>query len=368
MTDFQDEYSDDDDAESASSYVHDPKARDRGTRVRAWIAGLLAILAVLIFVGDRFFVLVKPNLDRIKRSRQAATMGEFEQSLRRVLGDYGIPESWVKTHAVRMADSALERNEWMISIPRDVAIASINHDIKETLEPYGALTFAVENAKTRQVTIHIRVAAFVRYSLIFTPSETARRQAGRLVFMVDKIADAPTSEFEALLACKDPVIGIVTPSRDVLQRYDQLRLARKDVILHVHVSARKTDASQYALSDDLGEADVRKKLRVIVKTFRGASAFFLTSDKTPSASGVIVQEELQSNGLRRIDPTLLSYLDRTLEDGNMSSRVNDVSSAAVKSGTSIGVAELKDGIIAFLISEMNRLRKRGFKFIRPTEL
>jgi polysaccharide deacetylase 2 family uncharacterized protein YibQ len=369
MKDEQEEYSDFvDDEDDSAPFTDASVPAPRGIRVRAWIAGILAIVATFIFVADRFFVLVKPNIDRARSRRQTAALGEFERELHRVLGDYGILDAWIKTHQLTVADGALLRDEWLIAIPRDIAVASINFDIKTALEPYDALTFAVENAKTRQVTIHIRIGAQVRYSLLFTPSDNLKRMAGRLMFMVDRLGNAPSSELEALIGNRDPIICCITPSRDIMPVFDKVRLAQKEVVLHLHIAAKKGDPAQFALSEGHSEAEVRRKIRLAAKTFQGAKAFFITTDVTPSVAAGIAESELVLAGLRKIDPATLSYLDRIQESGGMASRVNDVSNEAIKHGIGIGVVELEDGVVAFLASEMSRLRKRGFIFIKPSHM
>jgi hypothetical protein len=82
----------------------------------------------------------------------------------------------------------------------------------------------------------------------------------------------------------------------------------------------------------------------------------------------LIGVELAKQKLPCVEAASLTYIDRTSGDAASASRMNDLAAISTTAGKSIGVTELKDGITSFLAGEMTRLRKRGYRFVRVSQL
>ena len=317
---------------------------------------------MLAYFGERYAVLVVPSLSRFQLSKDMRSVRTLEDDVRKTLDGYGVPESWIKARVISLPDADSIRDEWSIMIPADIPVASITNDLNRLAETYEGKAFAVANAKTSQVSVHIRFRGVVRYSLLFNPTAGIKRREGRIVLLVDGLDDAPDAEIEAFLDSKDPVGCILIPSRDAVPLYERIRVKKKEIVLHLHLFADKQD-NQLALAETMKDAEIQKKLRNICKGFQSSGFYFITSEHTPGASMRAADAECARQEFVKIDAATLSYVDRTSEPSSMSSRMNDLAGSAMRYGTAVGVLKLEKGMMSFLHDETVRLRKKGLDFI-----
>lgn len=336
---------------------------DRGIRIRLWIAGVLAALIVLLFVAERFVTLVQPNLDRMQARRDLASVDRLEEDVERVLDSYGILPDWIRRREVHLDDAGHVRDVWIVSVPRDVPMASLNLDLKTLVEEYSGRSFAIENAKEAQIAVHIKFRGSIRYSLVFTPTSEISRQGGSIALLVDGLTDASQSDIDAFIQTQEPIACIIEPHKDNVSLHTQLRAAGKAVVLHLHFKPLADEESRYELAESMTEADILKHVRSIARNFPGSSAYYLTSERAPGMAMRLVDKELASKGLRKLESAMITYIDRGSGESVMSTRMNDLAALSAREGVSVGVVELRENVVGFLQTEISRLRKKGFNFI-----
>ena len=337
---------------------------DHGVRRRLWVAGFLVVLIIVLFVGDRYVTLVQPNLERMQTRRDLQSVESLEEDVRKVLDDYGVKSEWVRERSIDFESLGHIRDLWLVQVPHDLPLASVNLDLKAVVEEYGGKAFAVENAREARIALHITFRNKVRYSLLFMPTSEVRREAGDIVLLVDGITDAPGSEIDQYLESREAVACIIEPDKDNIPLHTRLRKNDKEVVLHLHFKPVSERESRFELAEDLNEADLTSHLRYIVKSYPGCRYYYVTSERALGMYTRMVDEIMRAQGYRRLESATLSYIDRGSQESVMSARMNDIASLSVRESVSVGVVELRDGIMSFLVAEMQRLRKKGFDFVR----
>ena len=346
------------------SYASDAdRDAERGVRRRLWFAGVLLVLIIVLFVADRYVTLVQPNLERMATQRDLQSVESLEDDVRKVLDDYGLQPEWVRERSVDLERYGHVRDLWLVQVPHDLPLASVNYDLKAVVGEYGGRAFAVENARVGMIALHITFRGKVRYSLMFMPTSEVRREAGRIVLLVDGIADAPDSEIEQYLESNEPVACIIEPDKDNVPLHTRLRKAEKEVVLHLHFKPSSENESRFELAEDLNEDDLGVHLRYIVKNFPGSSYYYVTSERALGMYTRMVDQQMHTLGYRKLESATLSYIDRSSQERVMSARMNDIAALSIRETASVGVVELRDDIIRFLTAEMKRLRKKGYDFV-----
>ncbi|MDT8323816.1 MAG: hypothetical protein RRA94_06895 [Bacteroidota bacterium] len=337
--------------------------QDSGVRRRLWIAGSLVVLIIVLFVADRYVTLVQPNIERMQTRRDLQSVESLEEDVRKVLDDYGVQPEWVRERSIDFDHLGHVRDHWLVQVPHDLPLASVNLDLKEAIEQYGGKAFAVENARKAYIALHITFRGMVRYSLLFMPTTDVHREAGRVVLLVDGISDAPGSEIDRYMESREPIACILEPDKDNIPLHTRLRKMEKEVVLHLHFKPVSESESRFELAEDLSENDLASHLRYIVKNYPGCRAYYLTSERALGMYSRMVDDIMRSLGYRKLDSSTLSYIDRGSREGVMSARMNDIAALSVRENVSVGVVELRDDIMHFLTAEMKRLRKKGFDFV-----
>lgn len=361
MTQY-DEFDDDVPAPSFAEAPEDARAT-RGVRIRYWIITLLVAMAVGLFAVDRFIVLVQPNLESLDVQRDSASVRSLEQAVVEVLDGYGITDTWIKRKTVSLPAAEHVRSLWLISVPSDVPLASINHDLTRLASGMEGRAFAVEDAKTRQVFVHVRFRNMILYSLVFTPDRSMRRGSGGIAMLIDGIERASSRDIEQYLASREPVACILIPERKSQDLYEQLVLAGKEIVLHIHVFPGDVEKSRFVVTEAMNREEAAARARSIMRSFARASSYYVTSDRASSVQATAIDAVLSGAGMQRIETAGLIYIDRTSQFSTMSSRMNDLSVLAARQGRAAGVVELRDDIMTFLTDDMMRLRKKGLEFI-----
>lgn len=336
---------------------------DRGVRRRLWIAGILATLIVTLFVADRYVTLVQPNIERMQVRRDLQSVKTLEADVREVLESYGIIPEWVREKAVEFGAVGHVRDLWLVQLPKDLPVASVNADLKAIVAEYGGKAFAVENARLGEVALHITFRGKIRYSLLFTLSGDVRRASGRIVLLVDGLDEAPEDEIQTYLSSSEPVACVLEPTKDNVALHTRLREAGKEVVLHLHFQPTAVNDSRFSLSEDLDTETLASHLRYIIRNYPGTRHYYVTSER---AMGMYLREVdalMNSQGYIPLESSVLSYLDRSAQEHVIIARMNDLAAIAMREGTAIGLVELRDGVMSFLDREISRLRKRGHDFV-----
>ena len=357
--DFDEQYE-----EQYFSYSGESRTKDPGLRRRMWIAGLLVVSIVVLFVADRYVTLVQPNIERIQTQRDFQSVKSLEGDVRKVLDDFGIQQEWVRERSIDIEEIGHVRDLWLIHVPHDLPLASVNLDLKAIIEQYGGKAFAVENTRKARIALHITFRGKVRYSLLFMPTPEVSREAGSIALLVDGIGNAPDGEIERYLASREPIACIIEPHKDHIPLHTQLQKHQKDVVLHLHFRPVTEQESRFELAEDLGKEELASHLHYIVRNFPGSKYYYVTSERALGLHSRMVDDIMRSLGLRKLESATLAYIDRGSRESVMSARMNDIASLSVREGASIGVVELRDDIMRFLEEEMARLRKKGFDFVR----
>ncbi len=354
---------DDQDRERLFALLAEDEQQGRGVRRRIWLAGFLVALIVILFVADRYITLVQPNIDRMQDKRDLRSVESLEGDVRNALDSYGIELEWIRERSIDFEGAGHLRDLWLVKVPHDLPIASVNLDLKAVVSEYGGRAFAVENARLGQVALHITFRGRIRYSLLFIPTNEVHRATGNIVLLVDGLDEASDSEIDQYVDSREPIACILEPNRDNIPLHTRMRKANKEVVLHLHFRPVSEQDSRFALAEDLSAEELSSHLRYIVKNFSGSRYYYITSERALGTYMRSVDEIMRMLGYRALESSTLSYLDRSAQENVMTARMNDLAASAIRELVAIGVVELREGVIDFLVTEMSRLRKKGQDFV-----
>jgi|GEM_PF-1223326 len=352
----------DDSSDDVLQSIDEHQDSGRGVRVRLWIAGILAVLIVGIFVAERYVILVQPNITRMQERRDLQSAESLEEDALRVLDGFGILPEWIRKRSIEFEHTGHVRWLWLIKTPHDVSIASVNLELKNLVEGLNGRVFAIENARDSHTTIHLSFRGTIRYSLLFMPTREVRRQAGRIVLLVDGIESAPESEIKRYIQSREQIACIIEPRKESIPIHARLRQAGRQSVLHIHLRPARVLDSRFELAEDMRDEELTIHVRYIVRNFPDCNYYYVTSERAPGVFARMVDERMRAQGLNKIESSLLNYIDRGTQRNVMSARMNDIAMLSVREGTAVGVIELRDGVMSFLDEEIARLRKKGFSF------
>jgi hypothetical protein len=359
---------DENERERLHAMLAEDEQQDRGLRRRTWVAGFLVALIVILFVADRYVTLVQPNIARMQDKRDLQSVLSLEEDVRNVLDGFGIQPEWIRERSIDFEGAGHLRDLWLVQVPHDLPVASVNLDLKAVVSEYGGRAFAVENARLGQIAVHITFRGRIRYSLLFMPTSDVRRASGNIVLLVDGLDEAPDSEIDQYLNSREPIACILEPNKDNIPLHTRVRKVDKEVVLHLHFRPVSEIDSRFALAEDLTPEDLSSHLRYIVRNFPGSRFYYITSERALGTYLRHVDEIMRSLGYRALESSTLSYLDRSAQENVMTARMNDLAASALREDVAIGVVELREGVVQFLFGEMGRLRKKGQGFVPLTTL
>jgi polysaccharide deacetylase 2 family uncharacterized protein YibQ len=333
---------------------------ERGVRVRFWIAIILAVLAVAIFSIMKYQDVVRPNLMEIAEKRERSALGNMEQHVQESLKGFGIKKDWIKKKDIRLPDHPKFRTEWEVYAPRDVPLASLNQELSLIAEEYDAKTLATEDLKSGLVLLHIIQNELLVFTIELIPDKSKTRSGGVIAILCDGLETAPEGEVDKLAASNEPIACVFEPTLDVYERYNTMKTEEKELIFHFHVNPEQRTERRFEFHEDMNSGSIRRRLRFLIQNYPDVGAYFITTELVPGSAAEIMEDELSSHGLHKVEIDEMVYLDRSLSEEQLSARINDLAAISAKRGFVIGVIKLKSGVIEFLTSEMIRLRKKGF--------
>lgn len=351
-----------DDRVGTQGQSKDETARSRWPRG----TGVLIILCVIagsLFLAGRLVVLVRPNIEKYRIAQEKTDVAVLQGEIVRILESYGLKESWIVKKTIRFSESEFVRQEWVVPVPPDLPLATVQLDLDDLVSRHEGHVYAVENAKTQQLFMHVKFGPRVNQTIILTPKSTLSRSGGDIALLVDDLDETSDGDLASFLSYRDPVACVLVPSRDVQQPYEQLKLAGKEILLHIHFYQSRVAENRFAVSEDMSTEQIKAKLRLIVKSFPAARFAMVTTEDAVGTNEALARAELTRNGFRVIQPASLTYLDRSTTESNLVTRMNDIAAVADQGGVAIGVLRLTDANLRFYSEQMQRLRKRGYRFI-----
>ena len=361
---MNEDYHDEENIDRTKPFAFEEEGDLRGKKIRFWIITIEVVLALGFFVGDKYVTVVKPNIDILTNRQGESAAKELHEVFQMKFDEYGIHHAWMKKKIIPLPSVGQGRQEWFIKLPRDIPIVTLTYDLNQVSAQFGCSAHAIEDTKSGETTVHVALQRRVLYSFIFHRTSEVKRIAAPLSVFIDGIGDAPSDEVEKYLSLHEPIACVMEAKRESRSLYSKLVAANKEIILHIHFLPREESESKFEFSEDLSPQAIVQRVGSIVKEFPRARAFYITSERSIGNAVTQAEQEFVSNNLRPIPTADIQYLDRGESFSQISSRMNDLASLAVKEGYAIGVLELRENTCAFLATELSRLRKRGFEFIR----
>lgn len=349
------------DPEEANPYIEErePSRWPKGVGILL----LLLALIVTLFTAGKVINLLRPNLEGYRIAQEKKDVASLQGEILHVLESYGLREQWIvkKTHVFQ--GSEFIRQEWLVPVPPDLPLATLQLDLDDLVSRNDGRVYAVENAKTQQLFMHVKFGPRINQTIVLTPRGNLSRSGGVIALIVDDISEASEGDLTAYRDLRDPIACIIEPSRNILQTYEQIKLSGKEILLHIHFHAQRVVENRFAVSEDMTSEQVKGKLRLIVKTFPSARFAMVTTEDAVGTNEALARSELSRNGLTMIQPASLTYLDRSTAENNLVTRMNDIAALADQEAFSIGVVRCTESNIRFYVEQMQRLRKRGYQFI-----
>ncbi len=151
---------------------------DKGTLGRLVIAGLLALVALVLFLLPREHGPAPPTAEEPAiDSELLQRAAQLDRDIDTVLARFGIEPEWVRKREIPLPGKELVRWERRVAIPPDMLPIQLNLAFNAVAKRYNGRAIASENSKDNSVTIHVELDGLILQSIILKPSSQLQRPA-----------------------------------------------------------------------------------------------------------------------------------------------------------------------------------------------
>ncbi|NOY06440.1 MAG: hypothetical protein GXO82_07395 [Chlorobi bacterium] len=332
-----------------------------GARRRVIIIVIEIVLIAVAVYFRGYLEIVRPAVEVSDLRTEVNIKAGLRRNLSLVLQEYGFDPAWISLGCVYGPEGDTVRVLWSIRTPPGVALFSLAHDVDEAVQEFGAFATGVENPRTHEMTIHIRRGIRLVHSMHFTYDQGIRRRAGVVSVLLDGLADASRSDIERYMEDLEDIACLIKPAPDQADLARELSVGGKEIILHFHFAERRKGGTS-VFAEDMSPGVLRNRTERILNDFRGAVGFYITTESSIPRASKNLRAMLRARGLRPLPTEILMYVDRSDDPDIMTARMNEIAEAAVQNGSAIAVVELHDDALDFIDANIERLRKRGFRF------
>ncbi len=337
---------------------------ERGFRIRLWIAGILAVIALLLYAANQFYAVVMPDLSALSEREDQTALQRIETEVVEAFRGFGIKSTWIERKDFSLPAYGKIRTVWKVYAPLDVPLASLNQELTTIAAKYNSVAGASENLKTGEVTVHIKHGNMVVFSVDLIPDPSKRRNGGKIAILFDGLEGASESEIDRLALSTEPIACVFEPTLDVYALYNKLKSEKKEMVFHFHINPEKKTEGRFEFHEDMPPGAIKRRIRFLLQNYPDVGAYYITTELVPGSAAESMEEELRAHGLSRVEIDDMVYLDRSLSEDQLSARMNDLAAISARRGMVIGVVRLDDGMVDFISDEMIRLRKKGFDCYR----
>lgn len=363
-------------------------------RVLRWIRGpwaplVIGVILISAMITFRIYLNVRSaKIDEARRSEWTPPFQELAAHLEEVIRSYNISLNVV-------GSEDWTGGIWQVHVPADLPIPSLHLAFQQEVRPFGAdILQAKSDPSSGRVSLQVgwRDSAFFLIQLL--PMMDKQWGGGKIALVIDDFGLKWSSLVESYIALGNEITLSVIPGERM-----STRVAREairggcEVILHLPMeplSAPFTD-NGYIILSKMPLYKIREVLRRSFESVPTASGVNnhmgsrVTSDRQTITQ---VLQELHKFGIYFLDSRTTStsvaydvavelgmkcakrdvFFDVDIDREEIRSRLNELSEKAKEQGYAIGIGHCHQATFSVLQEEMPKLRKKGFQFVRLSEV
>jgi hypothetical protein len=334
---------------------------DRGLRRRIAICIVLAVIAFLLFIANKYVSVIEPHVKEYQSAATNEKRSSIDAEVETILLDFGLKKHWLSKREVTLGKGQFTRIERRVSITHDTSPADIIRDVTEMVQKHGGTTAATEDIRSGITTIHIAVESDVIETIVLKSDPTLRRDAGSLALIADGLPLLSETEQNRLLHAKDPIAFTIKPHRAFIDLVPKIIEAGRECFLIIPVVS-EDDGERFCIAEDLKEKPLKSRLKDLFRTFAKVSGFIVVAENPKSSVAAFVREEISNRKLPLLETTWFNYLKGENPE-QVATALHDLAMKSVNRLPVIGYLELRDAVLPYIERQMAQLRKRGFDFI-----
>lgn len=217
------------------------------------LALLLINIAVDLFTPKA----AKPVAKELSRA-------EIENTFWKVLDDYGINATWVKTKKFREEHEDSINTQFFVTLPAEVPIPLIIKDINNVIEKdiTGFVSKEIQIFGTTEIRIYTNEMLKLKATL--TPDSKLVRNRNEFSFIISDAFTVGDKRFNDFLNLTFPVAGAVVPDPDEILKVDSLQRFSKEYVLLINDDI---DDSKMKLVQEYQKELLRSSIRNILSAF-----------------------------------------------------------------------------------------------------
>ena len=289
--------------------------------------------------------------------------GEINQKVISVIKEFGIKDEWIDQRIPPKAENDSLRSYLKIMVPKDLPIALIITDIKNSF-PKSDVSYSSKETKqsgTTQLVLNSGGFDKLKADFIYYPG--IQRIACSVGFLIYGFHSLDTASQDVLIKTPESFMAVLIPSADALERVKKLKANNKDYAVLLTTDNNDLD---YKLKPGYSNDRLKISIRSILGDFSNSAAWFYNSnsDFTTSPKFTFIRKEFLKRKVRFSDINRFNLID---EKGTPL----DISFELIVNGASENKTEL-----IFISAEnyiklkplISKYRKIGYKFINPVPL
>lgn len=323
-----------------------------------YLFGLAFVLLIASIVVSK---LVKKHYTPVEKAISAY---QIKLKFRQAVLNYGIKDLWIKDDKKYKKDDDSLFFKYKVEVPKDLPIALLVNEITDSLINSDVKINSLETKIGGETLIKIYSGDNLKLQALFNYNEKIERNSGEIGIIINLVNGVDKEEFQELLKSPERFCFLLTASKSTAALPKEILQDQKEYA--VLISDKNTDLD-YKISKNYSTGRISNSIKAIVSDF-SSSAFIVLDDesaffKTSNMSYVIKE-------LRKRKITLFKLSDfYYLQDANDKEAKENFRNLVIKNtGGSKKILLLSPEQYSTVKDQLVALRKKGYKFIRPSAL
>jgi len=313
--------------------------------------------AALILLIPNLVLTVINNEDNLISKKTKLSSGEIDSLFRLSLRSFGLLDDWIKESKSSNVDYS-----YKVKIPKDLSIPVILAEINSNFWKSGVTINSVEKIFSGRTITEIKLEDEIKLSADFDYDKNLFRSAGTAAFILENF-ELSSFEDSLLLEIPEPFSSLLIPSMEnlILSKFIIDKQKTYSVLLNDDIPELK-----YKLKDSYSQNRLKGSLLSIINDFSSATYFFIDDHSDLFNSSVLsyLKDELVK---RKIKIVKLSNLQKlNFSEMNVLISSFDTFMKNTEEGESITFLISADNY-RYLLPEIKRYRKVGYKIVHPSE-
>ena len=313
--------------------------------------------------------------------------GRCDHDIDSILSNFGIRKEWIitvqageKTAPLKQDKSSKPKKDsppvkWFtktVTIPKDLTTAEINMDLTSYVEYLGLDFWVDEDIRTTAINFKIDSPGDTASDKIplanvnIVPTDKIKRDGGMLVLIVNQISNFKKEQLENILNTASEFSFIFPRNPEEIELQNKLLQLKKDVLVNLTVGTSDNYDADFRIGMD--DKEIKQRVKSITSDFPAVKTAILSKINSQVPNDMVfnlVTDEFKRNGVKAYRDSILTKpltKDEEDSDNKIQLLVQRLQDKSVRAGSVIAILNLSNDDFVNFYSEVQNLKKRGFKF------